>query len=101
MTEFEGFGVKVQDWFRGLESDNSKEYFTAHRDFFEESIRDQMKALLAELSKEFGGEIKMFRQTETSGSRATSRRTRLTRTASCPAPLSRRRVCGLAGAEPR
>ena len=62
MSKFEGFGPKVRDWFRGLESDNSKEYFTAHRDFFEESIRDQMKALLTELSKEFGGEIKMFRQ---------------------------------------
>ncbi len=62
MTTFEGFGPKVRDWFKGLESDNSKQYFTAHRDFFEESIRNQMEALLTELSEEFGGEIKMFRQ---------------------------------------
>jgi uncharacterized protein (TIGR02453 family) len=62
MNTFEGFGPRVRDWFRGLESDNSKEYFAAQRNFFEESIRDQMEALLAELSNDFGGEIKMFRQ---------------------------------------
>lgn len=62
MTTFNGFGPKVREWFMGLESDNSKEYFAARRDFYEQSIRDQMEALLAELSKDFGGEIKMFRQ---------------------------------------
>ncbi|MGN6170462.1 MAG: DUF2461 family protein, partial [Solirubrobacteraceae bacterium] len=62
MTRFEGFGRKVREWFRGLEADNSREYFAATRDFFEESIRDQMDALLTELSATFGGEVKMFRQ---------------------------------------
>jgi uncharacterized protein (TIGR02453 family) len=62
MTMFEGFGPKVQGWFRGLEADNSKAYFTATRDFYEKSIRHQMEALLTELSKAFGGEVKMFRQ---------------------------------------
>ena len=62
MSKFEGFGPKVREWLKGLESDNSKQYFIAHRDFYEESIRDQMEALLSELSKDFGGEIKMFRQ---------------------------------------
>jgi uncharacterized protein (TIGR02453 family) len=62
VTRFQGFGREVQKWFRGLEADNSKEYFAAHRDFFEQSIRDQMDALLSELRDEFGGEIKMFRQ---------------------------------------
>jgi uncharacterized protein (TIGR02453 family) len=62
MTRFEGFGPKVQKWFKGLEADNSKPYFDATRDFFEESIRDQMDALLTELSTKFGGEVKMFRQ---------------------------------------
>lgn len=62
MTSFEGFGPKVQEWFEGLEADNSREYFTATRDFFEESIREQMEALLTELSATFGGEVKMFRQ---------------------------------------
>src|SRR5215472_4552847 len=62
MTRFEGFGPKVQNWFKGLEADNSKAYFDATRDFFEESIRDQMDALLTELSTKFGGGVKMFRQ---------------------------------------
>src|ERR671930_2672009 len=62
MTKFEGFGPEVRKWFQGLEADNSKEYFVASRDFFEESIRGQMEALLTELSEKFGGEVKMFRQ---------------------------------------
>jgi uncharacterized protein (TIGR02453 family) len=62
MTSFEGFGPKVRRWFTGLEADNSKEYFSANRDLFEESVRDQMDALLTELSETFGGEVKMFRQ---------------------------------------
>lgn len=62
MTSFEGFGLKVREWFKGLEADNSREYFAATRDFFEESVREQMEALLTELSATFGGELKMFRQ---------------------------------------
>jgi uncharacterized protein (TIGR02453 family) len=62
MTKFEGFGPTVQRWFKGLEADNSRQYFVADRDFFEESIRDQMEALLTELSQKFGGEVRMFRQ---------------------------------------
>jgi uncharacterized protein (TIGR02453 family) len=61
MTTFDGFGPKVRRWFEGLEADNSREYFAAHRDVFEESIRGQMQALLTELSEEFGGEVKLFR----------------------------------------
>jgi uncharacterized protein (TIGR02453 family) len=62
MTKFEGFDAKVQKWFKGLEADNSKQYFAANRDFFEESIRDQMDALLTELTDTFGGGVKLFRQ---------------------------------------
>lgn len=62
MTKFEGFSPAVHKWFKGLEADNSRAYFTAHRDFYEESVRDQMEALLLELSDRFGGEVKMFRQ---------------------------------------
>src|SRR5438128_7522572 len=62
MIKFEGFGPGVRKWFKGLEADNSREYFAASRDFVEESIRGQMEALLTERSKEFGGEVKMFRQ---------------------------------------
>jgi uncharacterized protein (TIGR02453 family) len=62
MSKFEGFGPGVPEWFRGLEANNTKEYFAARRDFFESSIRGQMEALLTELSEKFGGEVKMFRQ---------------------------------------
>jgi uncharacterized protein (TIGR02453 family) len=62
MTKFEGFGPDVPAWFTGLEADNTREYFAERRDFFEESIRGQMEALLTELSEKFGGEVKMFRQ---------------------------------------
>src|SRR3979411_1762899 len=62
MPKFQGFGPGVQKWFRGLEADNSRDYFTARRDFFDESGRGQMEALLDELSRKFGGEVKMFRQ---------------------------------------
>lgn len=62
MTGFEGFEPKVREWFRGLEANNSRDYFAATRDLFEESIREQMEALLTELSATFGGEVKMFRQ---------------------------------------
>jgi uncharacterized protein (TIGR02453 family) len=62
MTRFEGFSPKVHEWFLGLEADNTKEYFVAHREFFEDSVRGQMEALLTELSEQFGGEVKMFRQ---------------------------------------
>jgi uncharacterized protein (TIGR02453 family) len=61
MTRFEGFGPGVREWFLGLEADNSREYFSAHRAFFDESVRGQMAALLTELSDTFGGEVKMFR----------------------------------------
>ena len=62
MTKFSGFSPQVRKWFAGLEADNSREYFLARRDFYDESIRGQMEALLDELSEKFGGEVKMFRQ---------------------------------------
>jgi uncharacterized protein (TIGR02453 family) len=62
MTKFEGFGLDVLRWFEGLEVDNSREYFGARRDLFEAAVRGQMEALLTELSEQFGGELKMFRQ---------------------------------------
>jgi uncharacterized protein (TIGR02453 family) len=62
MSEFGGFGPEVRAWFEGLEADNSKAYFAAGRDVYEHAIRDQMEALLTELSAELGGSVKMFRQ---------------------------------------
>jgi uncharacterized protein (TIGR02453 family) len=62
MSKFEGFAPEVGTWFLGLEKDNSREYFASGREFFEESIRGQMEALLTELTENFGGDVKMFRQ---------------------------------------
>ena len=62
MSRFEGFGPAVQEWFTGLEADNSRDYFSARRDFFDVAVRGQMEALLAELGETFGGEVRMFRQ---------------------------------------
>jgi uncharacterized protein (TIGR02453 family) len=62
MAAFDGFGLTVRRWFAGLEADNSREYFAAHRDVFEASVREQMEALLTELSETFGGQVKLFRQ---------------------------------------
>src|SRR5690242_8190499 len=62
MTKFEGFGPGVRRWFTGLEADNSRDYFTANRGLFDESVRGQMEALLDELAGKFDGEVKMFRQ---------------------------------------
>lgn len=62
MTRFEGFPPAVQKWFRGLEADNTRDYFTARRSFFDTAVRGQMEALLTELSETFGGEVRMFRQ---------------------------------------
>jgi uncharacterized protein (TIGR02453 family) len=62
MTKFEGFSPGVHEWFLGLEADNSKEYFAAHRQFFDDEVRGQMEALLTELGERFGGEVKLFRQ---------------------------------------
>jgi uncharacterized protein (TIGR02453 family) len=62
MTRFGGFSPGVHEWFRGLEADNSKEYFAAHRQFFDDEVRGQMEALLTELGERFGGEVKLFRQ---------------------------------------
>jgi uncharacterized protein (TIGR02453 family) len=59
---FDGFGPDVFDWFDGLERDNSRTYFTATRDFYERQVRGGIEAMLDELSEEFDGEVRVFRQ---------------------------------------
>lgn len=53
-TRFRGFGEAVVDFYEGLEADNSKAYWTDHRDTYERDVRDPMTALLADLEPEFG-----------------------------------------------
>jgi uncharacterized protein (TIGR02453 family) len=57
---FRGWPAQAVDFFVGLEADNSKAYWTAHKDVYERDVRQPMIDLLAELQAEFG-EGKVFR----------------------------------------
>jgi len=59
---FAGFGPGVFAWFRGLERDNSRDYFAATRDRYETDVRGGLEAMLEALREEFGGEVRVFRQ---------------------------------------
>ena len=47
-------GLQAVEFFHGLQADNTKTYWTAHRQQYEASVREPMAALLDELSGEFG-----------------------------------------------
>ncbi len=57
---FQGWTDAILDFFEGLEADNSKTYWQAHKKVYDELVRAPMQELLAELSDEFG-EPKIFR----------------------------------------
>ncbi|NEN07989.1 DUF2461 domain-containing protein [Diaminobutyricibacter tongyongensis] len=57
---FEGWPDAALDFYRGLEVDNSKAYWTAHKDSYERDVLAPMQALVDELAPEFG-EAKIFR----------------------------------------
>ena len=57
---FHGWTDAVLDFYEGLEADNSKTYWQAHKQVYEEQVRSPMLALLDELADEFG-EGKVFR----------------------------------------
>ena len=59
---FEGFPPEAFAWFAGLEADNSKAYFTAHRETYDLAVRGALEAMLDELAEELDGGVKMFRQ---------------------------------------
>ena len=54
MTAFTGFGDGAVEFYDGLIVDNSKAYWTDHREVYETHVRAPMQALLAELEAEFG-----------------------------------------------
>ncbi len=51
---FTGFPADAFDFYEGLEADNSKTYWTAHRDIYDRCVREPMAALVAALEAEFG-----------------------------------------------
>jgi uncharacterized protein (TIGR02453 family) len=57
---FKGWSDAAVVFFEGLEVDNSKEYWHAHKSIYDEQVRRPMEELLGELEKEFG-EGKIFR----------------------------------------
>lgn len=59
---FHGFPRETFRWFEGLEADNTKRYFTAHRDTYEHAVRGTLEAMLEELADALGGHVKLFRQ---------------------------------------
>jgi uncharacterized protein (TIGR02453 family) len=62
VSTFTGFATEAFAWLRGLESDNSKQYFSTHRETYDAAVRGALEALLDELAAELGGSVKMFRQ---------------------------------------
>ena len=62
LLAFDGFSPDSFAWFAGLEADNSKTYFTEHRETYDRAVRGALEALLEELADEFGGRVKLFRQ---------------------------------------
>lgn len=47
---FDGFRPAAFAWFAGLEADNTKEYFSAHRGEYDAEVRGPLTALLEELA---------------------------------------------------
>jgi uncharacterized protein (TIGR02453 family) len=57
---FRGWPAEALDFYEGLAADNSKTYWTAHREVYEDIVLAPMMELLAELGPEFG-DGKVFR----------------------------------------
>jgi len=57
---FNGWTEAALDFYEGLEADNSRDYWQAHKKMYDEQVRGPMEALVAELREEFG-EAKIFR----------------------------------------
>lgn len=51
---FRGWPPEALDFFEGLEADNSKTYWLAHKSVYDEKVLAPMRELLAELEEEFG-----------------------------------------------
>jgi uncharacterized protein (TIGR02453 family) len=57
---FKGWRPEVVEFFDGLEMDNTKSYWTAHKEFYVTDVLGPMEALLAEMAPQFG-EGRVFR----------------------------------------
>jgi uncharacterized protein (TIGR02453 family) len=59
-TEFTGFPVAALDFYDDLEMDNTKSFWTAHKQVYDTAVKTPMLALTAALEAEFGA-AKVFR----------------------------------------
>lgn len=57
---FRGWSDRALEFYEGLEADNSKSYWTAHKAIYDEYVLAPMRELCEELAQEFG-EPKLFR----------------------------------------
>jgi uncharacterized protein (TIGR02453 family) len=57
---FDGIPFAALDFYEDLEADNSKSFWTAHRQLYDEHVKAPLQELAAELSPEFGA-AKFFR----------------------------------------
>jgi uncharacterized protein (TIGR02453 family) len=51
---FSGWPIEAVEFYEGLQADNSKVFWQAHKDVYERCVRAPMEQLLAELADEFG-----------------------------------------------
>ena len=51
---FAGFPPEALTFYAGLEQDNTRTYWQAHKDVYEDAVREPLEELLAELRPEFG-----------------------------------------------
>jgi uncharacterized protein (TIGR02453 family) len=59
-VSFSGWPPEAFEFYEGLEADNSKAYWTAHRKTFEQAVRAPLVALAATVEAEFGP-MRLFR----------------------------------------
>jgi uncharacterized protein (TIGR02453 family) len=57
---FKGWPAEALEFYEGLEADNSKGYWSDHKDVYTDAVHAPMATLLAELAPEFG-DTKIFR----------------------------------------
>jgi uncharacterized protein (TIGR02453 family) len=54
MARFRGWSDEALDFYRGLEADNSRAYFQAHKAVYDEQVRAPFEALSEQVAAEFG-----------------------------------------------
>jgi uncharacterized protein (TIGR02453 family) len=59
---FNGFTRDAFAWFEGIEANNNRDWFLAHRETYDQAVREPLEDLLETFADEIGGRVKLFRQ---------------------------------------